>query len=485
MRRFGGVRVLLVFQSPHHLTADILHQRSTSGDGEGLMPATNSQHRHPVFETLRGDGQLHHRPILLHPVEPSLGLLPVMSRVNIKMTPGKHHAVRHLQQPLHIALPGRDEQGNPTFRTDSLDDSLRDVGLSPLGAYPWMGGARAPVATIGGDQDDWTHSQTLRPENQRCTLSATPRLSLARIPTPIHRLDRLSEHVGAEVWIKRDDLTGFGLSGNKVRKLEMLMHQAQAMQATDILTTGGLQSNHCRATAVASRQLGMQPHLLLRGELPPVADSNLLLDQLLGASIRTCTADDYRHARNELLHQWAEELRGRGRTPFVIPEGGSNAVGSAAYVHAAAEVKGPDYPAFDHIIVAVGSGGTLAGLAHGDLAGFVHGVAVCDDAPTFEGRVHDITHEPEWEFGRRSPGDGWEVTEGFQGPAYAVATPQNWDVIRTVARLEGLFLDPVYTGKAMTAVFDETSAGRWGGRILFWHTGGAFGLFGRGEELTR
>ena len=310
------------------------------------------------------------------------------------------------------------------------------------------------------------------------------RVELARLPTPLERLPRLSQALGADIWVKRDDLTGLGLSGNKVRKLELLFGDAQRRGADCVLTTGGLQSNHCRATSIAARRLGLQPGVLLRGELPEVPDGNLLLDRLVGAWVRTCTPEQYRDHRDQLLQAWAEELRQAGRRPYVVPEGGSNGIGSMAYVRAAREVQAQAQD-FDHLVVAVGSGGTVAGLALARLPGVVYGVAVCDDAAYFEGHVRRIASEAsEWlEHPLREPGDGWEIVEGYQGPAYAVATEQIWETIAMVARTEGLLLDPVYTGKAMHALVSEVRTGRWGGRILFWHTGGAFGLFGRGGEL--
>ncbi len=299
------------------------------------------------------------------------------------------------------------------------------------------------------------------------------------------RLNRLSDALGQEIWTKRDDLTGFGVSGNKVRKLDYLLADALDQGADCVLTTGGLQSNHCRATSIAARQLGLEPGVLLRGELPEIPDANLLLDRLVGATVRTCTAQQYRDHRDDLLAAWADELRAAGRRPYVIPEGGSDALGSLAYVDAAKELEDQAVRPFARVVVAVGSGGTLTGLALGCTNAFVHGVAVCDDAPYFEARVQEIAAgTAQWGIAPlRSPGDGWEVTEGYQGPAYAVATDAIWDTIAWVARLEGLLLDPVYTGKAMHALLCEVRAGRWTGPILFWHTGGAFGLFGRGHEL--
>lgn len=308
-----------------------------------------------------------------------------------------------------------------------------------------------------------------------------PTVSLARLPTPVHALERLSDALGVEVHVKRDDLTGFGLSGNKVRKLEHLLADAKARGATALVTCGGIQSNHARATAVAARQLGMRPVLLLRGAPGGAPDGNLLLDVLLGAEIHWTTPDAYRDHRNDVMAGIADALRARGEVPYVIPEGGSNALGAQGYEDAAAELAAQAEP-FDAVFVAVGSGGTLAGLALAGVSGLV-GVAVCDDAAFFEARARAIAAES----GRSLPACGpatWWVDEAHRGPAYGVATPQIWADIRLAARLEGLLLDPCYTGKAMHALCAHARAGALSGRVLFWHTGGAFGLFGRGAEVA-
>ncbi len=304
-----------------------------------------------------------------------------------------------------------------------------------------------------------------------------PRLRLARLPTPTEPLERLSAMVGVELWVKRDDLTGLGLSGNKVRKLEFLLADAQRQGANVVITTGGIQSNHCRATAVAARMLGMRPVLLLRGEDPGVPDGNLLLDRLLGAEIHWCTADEYRHRRDERMLALAQQARAAGERPYVVPEGGSNGLGAQAYASAAEEIRDGD---FDHLFVAVGSGGTVAGLAMAGLRAHVHGIAVCDDEASFRARVDHI---------HREAGGGavdprvWSIDDRYRGEAYGVAGSEVWATIALVARTEGLLLDPTYTGKAMHALLGEANIGRISGRVLFWHTGGAFGLFGRGAEV--
>lgn len=299
------------------------------------------------------------------------------------------------------------------------------------------------------------------------------KLSLARLPTPLEPAPRLSAWIGTEVWVKRDDLTGLGLSGNKVRKLEFLLAEAVAQGADGVATCGGLQSNHCRATAVAARRLGLEPVLLLRGSPNEAPDGNLLLDRLLNAEVHFCTPEQYRDQRTAMLEALRDAWAEQGRRLYLIPEGGSNALGCEGYIAAAAEV-----PAFDHHVVAVGSGGTLAGLVLGPIEGEVVGVAVCDSAAFFTDKVHALATEL-----RRSPSGSWRVTEDYIGEGYGLAHAPVWEAIRQAAALEGLFLDPAYTGKALWGLREEVAAGRIGGRVCFWHTGGSFGLFGRGGEL--
>ncbi len=303
------------------------------------------------------------------------------------------------------------------------------------------------------------------------------RVPLAQLPTPLQPLERLSASVGAELWVKRDDLTGLGLSGNKVRKLELILAEALRHDCDTVITTGGIQSNHCRATAVAARMLGLRPVLLLRGEEPGVPEGNLLLDRLLGAEVHWCTHEQYHHQRGAIMAGIADDLAARGSRPWVIPSGGSNAAGALAYARAARELGDAR---FDHVFVAVGSGGTVAGLAMAGLPARVHGVAVCDDEATFLAKVEAL-HRDAGASGIDP--QGWCIDDRYRGEAYGVAGPEVWETITTVARTEGLLLDPTYTGKAMHGMLSEIRAGRVGGRVLFWHTGGVFGLFGGGGEL--
>jgi len=313
---------------------------------------------------------------------------------------------------------------------------------------------------------------------------------LARIPTPVHLLPRISSEAGAEIFIKRDDLTGSALSGNKVRKLEYLMSEALDSGADTVLTCGGIQSNHARATAVAAAQLGLSSHLFLRGDPPDHAEGNVLLDLLVGAEITYVTPEEYREIDGRMAAVAAES----SPAAYVIPEGGSNATGALGYARAVREIIAAEAEfglSFDAVVHACGSAGTLAGLVLGKkaygLRGRVAGVNVCDDEAFFVDKVGRILDEavsrfaPALEFGP----DDVEVLDGYVGPGYAQSVPEDLALIRRVAREEGIFLDPVYTGKAFRGMLEEMRGGRLADarRVLFIHTGGIYGLFPRGEDL--
>lgn len=325
-------------------------------------------------------------------------------------------------------------------------------------------------------------------------LRSPPRVSLGCFPTRVDAIQRLRlrPEGSAEVWVKRDDQTGSDLSGNKVRKLEFLLAEAKAHQSDVVLTCGGIQSNHCRATAIAARRLGMDSLLLLRGQRPQVPDGNVLLDLLVGAELKFISPEEYAR-RSELMAIEADRLRAAGRKPYVIPEGGSNALGSWGYVAMLEELLGQgvlDRPL--HVFCATGSAGTLAGLLLGrkllDLPLSIWGVAVCDNEPYFRGRVMEIAQEFRRRFDAEVTLDPEEVhvIEGYRGPGYAQTYPRLLETIRMVARTEGLLLDPVYTGKAFLALVDRLADGSIpdDARVLFLHTGGVFSLFAYREELA-
>ena len=322
-----------------------------------------------------------------------------------------------------------------------------------------------------------------------------PPLCLALRPTPLERLDVLGRPLGLDLWVKRDDLTGCALSGNKVRKLEHLLAEARAEDADTVLTCGAVTSNHARATALAAAGLGWRTHLLLRGRRPTRPNGNLLLDQLVGAEV---TWTDRRGwvRRNERLAALADGVRAAGGRPYVIPEGGSNAVGSLGYVDAAAELLAQAEAAgmrLGHVVHATGSGGTTAGLAWGfarlgreDVD--VVGIAVCDDRATFDGVVRRILDEAVAR-GLASPDEvaraRWRIVDAWKGVGYAQVTAEEIAEHREVARTTGLIVDPVYTGKALRGLRQEARAGRLGerGDVVFLHTGGLFGWFQMPEVL--
>lgn len=323
------------------------------------------------------------------------------------------------------------------------------------------------------------------------------KLSLAQTPTPIVEMTRLSDELGVRLRVKRDDLTGSHLSGNKIRKLEYLLAEALELGATHVITCGGVQSNHCRATAWAARSLGLQPVLLLRtpngdrADLPHPPTGNVLLDLLAGATIHLCTPHGYKE-RNERMDALAEELRSEGATPYVIPEGGSNALGALGYVDAALELaeQTRDEPPTS-VVVATGSGGTLAGLALGleraSLPIPVIGMAVCDDETTFLHIAGEIRDEAAERFGLAPyRPERCLVLDAYQGRGYALSTAQELRLLKDTALLDGLILDPVYTVKAWSGALDLARRGdeRLGDHPLFIHTGGLFGMMAASERLA-
>lgn len=320
-----------------------------------------------------------------------------------------------------------------------------------------------------------------------------PCLPLANIPTPLQPMPRLSREAGVEILFKRDDFSGSELSGNKVRKLSFLLADAVAQNADTVITCGGAQSNHCRATALAAVRCGLSSLLLLRTDdpdNPPPASGNILLDRLAGAEIRWITPAAYRD-RDTLFAAEAERLRGLGHRPYIIPEGGSTALGAWGYVAQMLELTA-DLKRLDGdtvkpttVICACGSGGTTAGLALGaaiaDADIRVVGVNVCDDRDYFTRIVDGICRQfsDTWPDVHSGGIPSYEILDGYVGRGYALSQPGELAAIRDLVRLEGVVLDPVYTGKAYVGMMTELARdpGCFSERIVFVHTGGLFGLF--------
>ena len=307
--------------------------------------------------------------------------------------------------------------------------------------------------------------------------TAFPKVSLGVFPTPIQRLDNISALLGVNVYIKRDDLTGLGLGGNKVRKLEFLMAEARARGAQVVFTTGGAQSNHAMLTAAAAAKLGMRAILILKKRGVTERLGNQLLEHLMGTDVRLLDTDDYA----DIYAEMDRVGRSLGVLYYKIPCGGSNALGCLGYVQCAREIAGQGLRV-DHIVLAEGSGGTMAGMALGAklfLPGTkVHGMMVDTDpfdeitprlmretAALLEARV-DVTP------------DDYHLRD-LCGPGYAIPSEDGNAAVSLMAGREGLFLDPVYTGKAFAGLVAMAREGAFRPQenVMFVHTGGAGGLF--------
>ena len=314
-------------------------------------------------------------------------------------------------------------------------------------------------------------------------LLSLPRLPLVTAPTSVDPLPRLRGALGGgpDLSIKRDDAIAFGFGGNKIRKLEIVAAQAIAESADTLVTAGGIQSNHARATAAVAARAGLGCVLVLNGVPSSRPRANALLDRLLGADVRYVAAQADRVPGMLAV---AQELRDRGRRPFVIPIGASTPYGAAAYARAIGELLS-QVPPPNLIVTASSSGGTQAGLVAGcrlhGVRTSVLGVSPDDPGNAIAARVRDILSGLEPLLGA-APGslssEPIDVDDRFIGGGYGVATPESTDAIELCARREGIFLDPTYTAKAMAALLARVRAGQLrDGSVLFWHTGGQVGLF--------
>jgi D-cysteine desulfhydrase family pyridoxal phosphate-dependent enzyme len=325
-------------------------------------------------------------------------------------------------------------------------------------------------------------------------LAKLPKFTLAVLPTPLQRLRNLEAALGPgtpRIWIKRDDLTGLAFGGNKARKLEYLVEDAQRQGATVLVTEGAVQSNHARMTAAAARVVGARCVLVLNATHGADTVGNLLLDHLLAADVRIAQS---REERNALMATIGDELRAAGEVPYLIPTGGSVPLGAASYVAAVAEMleqlrEVGEAPA--SLYFASGSLGTQAGLVAGARAfsaSFaVEGVAVMHPVEQLIERCSVLATATAELIGldvHFTPGD-IRLDGGYIGDAYGVPTPEGLEAIRLLARTEAILLDPVYSGKAMAAMLAAIREGRYAAdeSVLFLHTGGGPSLFAFGEAL--
>ncbi len=308
-----------------------------------------------------------------------------------------------------------------------------------------------------------------------------PRLKFAHLPTPIEPLPRLSAFLnGPCLLVKRDDQTGLAFGGNKTRKLEFLVAEAQAQGADTLLSVGALQSNHCRQTAAAAAKFGFNCILILVGQLPVQASANLLLDQLFGAEI--VWAEKSR--RDQVLQETFKKTIAQGKKPYLVPYGGSSPTGALGYVFAMEEFVGQKVKA-DWIVFASSSGGTQAGLVLGKRVfgyeGKVLGISIDEPHRILQEHVAKLASETSERLGPRLGFAPQEVlvNDEYAAPGYGVLTGAERQAISLFAKQEGLLLDPVYTGRAAAGLIDLVRKGffKKDETVLFWHTGGQPALF--------
>lgn len=316
------------------------------------------------------------------------------------------------------------------------------------------------------------------------TISYPSHLTLTRANTPIIPLNRYTSYLkDYQIWLKRDDLTGVELSGNKVRKLDFLAQEALDQNSTHLITCGGLHSNHCRTTAYIGIQNGLKVVLVLRGEKPHIAYGNYFLDRLCGAHIEFITPETYVRVES-YMKEYAENNKG---SYYIIPEGGSNPVGAWGYVKCYHEIleqnqkKGLD---LDTIVVATGSGGTHAGLLLGKLltGGKINiiSINVCDSAVFFKRKINKIMEEfcRKYSYSLSWSQQDIRIVDGFVGEGYGLISEKEVNLIKSIASTEGVVIDPVYGAKAFLGMEDQLKKGILpGNNILFIHTGGIFGTF--------
>ncbi|MBU1099407.1 MAG: D-cysteine desulfhydrase family protein [Bacteroidetes bacterium] len=321
-----------------------------------------------------------------------------------------------------------------------------------------------------------------------------PKVNLGFFPTPLHQLKRLTEKLGGpNIYMKRDDLTGLALGGNKTRKLEFLIGHAIKQGCNTVITGGAAQSNHCRQTAAAAAMFGMECHLVLGGSEPSESDGNLLLDKLFGAKIHW--SGDFR--KGEKIPELFMELKSIDKKPYIIPYGGSNDIGALGFVNAMLELKVQSRNMgvhFSHVVFASSSGGTHAGLIVGndlfDCNVTLIGIGIDKEelpAGSIEKQISLLTGTTSsfMCFEKNVYPDDIIVRTEYLGEGYGVIGDAERESIKLLAETEGILLDPVYTGRAMAGLIDMIRKGEFNSNdnVLFWHTGGSPSIFHYGNDL--
>ena len=322
-----------------------------------------------------------------------------------------------------------------------------------------------------------------------------PRLELAKLPTPLDRVENLGKSLGnLDLWFKRDDLTGFGLGGNKVRSLEYLAADAMKVNSNILITGGSPGSNHVRTTMAVAAHLGLKGVAVLSGTRPSKTNGNLLLNQLLDAKL-VFTGNPDRSYIDNYIEDEAERLRGKGESPYMIRRGGVSSLGCIGYVSAAVEIcsqlqslnLNPDI-----LLCATGCGVTQAGLLVGfKLMGLncrLYGITVSRTRDECIAYIQQLINETEDVLGldSRVKNDEIFVFDEYIGEGYSVPTSEGIDAIRLVAQTEGIFLDPIYTGKAMAGLTDLVKKDLIGSdnTVIFLHTGGSPSIFSNSTIIS-
>ncbi len=309
-----------------------------------------------------------------------------------------------------------------------------------------------------------------------------PRLRFAHLPTPIEELPRLSDHLaGPRILVKRDDQTGLAFGGNKTRKLEFLVAEAQEQGAKMLISGGAMQSNHCRQTAAVAARYGFECMLVLTGDLPDEPSANLLLDNLFNAKI---VAVSDRKDRDRILQETFDNAVADGKKPYLVPYGGSSPTGALGYAFAVEEFIKQDIHA-DWIVFGTSSGGTHAGLVLGQRVfgyqGKVLGISIDEPVEWLKNHVSALASSASEKLGERIEFTQADVSANadYCGAGYGVLTGAEREAVHLFAKYEGLLLDPVYTGRAAAGMIDLIRKGffKKDDTVLFWHTGGQPALF--------
>ncbi|MCG7936418.1 MAG: D-cysteine desulfhydrase family protein [Candidatus Thiodiazotropha taylori] len=324
------------------------------------------------------------------------------------------------------------------------------------------------------------------------SITSPSKVNLGLFPTPITKLSRLSALLdGPQIFMKRDDLSGLALGGNKTRKLEYLFHDAITKGCDTVVTAGAAQSNHCRQTAAAAALLHKGCHLVLGGEPHDRVNGNLLLDKLFGSRLHWCGA----HRKGEDIPEIVDNLKREGSQPYVIPYGGSNEIGAYGFVHAMAELEMQlDTSAITHIVFASSSGGTHAGMMLGRVllhkAYHLIGINIDkgeNDTIPFDDFIIDLANRTSRSINsdQRFTTQDLVLNGDYVGEGYGVIGELEREAITLTAENEAILLDPVYTGRAMGGLIDMIRGGEFSksDRVLFWHTGGTPALFAYADAL--